>query len=739
MAWTVYESYAQTSTVQGIITDGESGQPLEGANVALRELSQEQLRGMAADQNGFYQVTNLEPGDYAFRITYIGYVTHHDTLTLRDGVSETISVALQPDEEELDEVIVAPSGGAARVQAGRQRVSSADIKRVPTPSGAGDLASYLQALPGVVAAGDRGGQLYIRGGTPTENMVLVDGTMIFQPFHIVGFYSVFPSDLVNDADVYAGGFGPRYSGRISSVIDVKMRDGNREKAGGSLSVSPFLGEVIVEGPVSKRGNSSFIASARRSLIQETSSMFLPDEQPLRFESQYLKFSHYGVNDTRCSAMAMRTYDRGQLDFEKGEVFKWNNFVLGGKCVILPEGSDLLFDLNAGLSHVSNAVGQSEDPDRFSKITRFNLDVNLTRYISRTRFNYGMFVRMQTLNYDMSEQFTHPRQGRTHMFSGGGYLETIIPLGETIYLYPGTVFTLYRQHYPPSLEPRMRISWEPSGLEDAELNLAFGRYTQAIVGLSDNRDASSIFTAWQPPPIDESRLESLHALVGWQQALGGGFHVSLEGYYKWLRDQPVAVWSTLAQFSTDLALADGRIYGSDARVEYNRRPVYGFIGYGFSWIEYESSQDHFNVWFGEPVQRYHPPHDRRHQLNGLLSVELGNYTAGIRWQLGTGLPFTQPIGFDEVHYFDEQLPNVRDSFGTPRVILDKPYQGRTPTYHRLDISLEREILFPSYQLNVQLGAINVYDHTNFFYYDVFTHRRIDQIPFAPYVSMTLETR
>ncbi|MEX0769922.1 MAG: TonB-dependent receptor [Balneolaceae bacterium] len=734
---TAGEILAQT-TVQGIITDRPSGQPLEGANVTLRELSLDHFRGMATDQNGFYQVTNLEPGEYAFRVSFIGYNTFEDTLTLSSEEVRTVSIELEPDEEQLDEVIVAPSGGAARVQAGRQRVTSADIRRVPTPGGGGDLASYLQALPGVVAAGDRGGQLFIRGGTPTGNMVLMDGTMIFQPFHILGFFSVFPSDLVNDADVYAGGFAPRYSGRISSVIDVKMRDGDRYEPGGSVTVSPFLGEVTFETPIA-RGESAIIAAVRRSLIEETSPWFLPSEQPLRFESQYLKLSHYGENDTRCSAMTMRTYDRGQLDFERGEVFKWNNFVLGGRCVILPPGSDLLFDMNAGLSHVSNAVGQSQDPDRFSKVTRFNLDVNLTRYIGPTRFNYGMFVRMQTLNFDMSEQFQIPREGRTHMFSGGGNIEAIIPLGDPVTIYPGTVLTLYRQNFPPTLEPRFRMSWEPPGLEDAELNLAFGRYTQTLVGLNDTRDASSVFTAWMPPPLDESPIQSLHALAGWQQSLGGGFHISLEGYHKWISDQPVAVWNTLAQFTTDLALADGRIYGSDFRLEYNRLPVYGFIGYGFSWIEYEAAQDHFNIWFGEPVQKYHPSHDRRHQLNGLLSVELGKYTVGLRWQLGTGLPFTQPIGFDEVHYFDEQLPNVRQSFGTPRVILDKPFQGRTPTYHRLDLSLERSILFPSYQLNLEVGAINTYDHTNFFYYDVFTHRRIDQIPFAPYISLQLETR
>src|SRR5690606_35192440 len=114
--------------------------------------------------------------------------------------------------------------------------------------GSGDLATYLQTLPGVVTTGDRGGQLFVRGGTPAENLALVDGIPIYQPFHILGFFSVFPEDLVSSVDFYAGGFGARYSGRTSSVLDVQMRDGNPNKLSGAGSISPFLAEVLAEGP-----------------------------------------------------------------------------------------------------------------------------------------------------------------------------------------------------------------------------------------------------------------------------------------------------------------------------------------------------------------------------------------------------------------------------------------------------------------------------------------------------------
>ncbi|MFH5886151.1 carboxypeptidase-like regulatory domain-containing protein [Halalkalibaculum sp. DA3122] len=734
------QSAAQSSLVQGIVTDRASARPLEGANVVLQKPGGEQeiRRGMATDNNGFYQITNVQPGLYLFQVSFVGYTTFKDTLTLEREEIRTVSVALEPDEEQLSELVVSPLRGAARLEAGRQEISSVEIQRVPSPSGTGDLASYLQVLPGVVSTGDRGGQFYIRGGTPTENMVLVDGTLIFQPFHILGFFSVFPSDLVSEVNFYAGGFGPRYSGRLSSVLDVKMRDGDRYQPKGAVSLSPFLGELAAEGPV-KKEKSSFIASARRSLVEQTSPWLLNEKQPVHFESQYLKISHFGEQDSRCSALALRTLDRGQLDIEGTEVTQWKNFLLGGRCVVLPVDTDLLFDLNTGFSHVSNAVGSRGDPERFSWITRFNLDANITRYIRQTRFNYGLFVHIQSLKYDFRDQFQVPQLAAAHLLNGGGYLEATIPVGRQLRLYPGTVFTLYRENYKTGLQPRFRVTWQPRNREDAALNLALGRYTQSLVGLSDTRDASSVFTAWMPAPVGTAKKESIHALMGWNQALGRGIHFTVEAYHKWLRNIPVAIWSTLAEFTTDLGLANGRIYGSDIRLELNYHKWYGFLGYGYTWTEYQSAQDHFSIWFGEPVQHYHPPHDRRHKLNGLMSMSLGAYEFAFRWEFGTGVPFTRPIGFDEIFFYNERLPDLKRAFGTSRVILEKPYQGRTPAYHRLDISLERSFRFKTASLALQIGAVNLYDNNNLFYYDVYTHRRVDQLPLAPYLSIKLGYR
>ncbi|MDR9410753.1 MAG: TonB-dependent receptor, partial [Balneolaceae bacterium] len=260
---------AQDASIQGLITDSETGEPLYGANVILELTEDDTRRGTSADSDGFYSIGSIEPGTWIVRISFIGYVAEQDTISLRRGEDRSINTALDPDDAMMDEVVVSESTGAAMRDEGRQRITPVDMTRVPSPA-TGDLVTYLQTLPGVVAMGDRGGQFFIRGGTPSQNMALVDGAMIYKPAHIVGFYSPFPSSLVSGADFYAGGFGPRYTGRLSSVLDIQMRHGDREQYKGSGSISPFAAEVMAEGPISK-GESSFVFSMRNSLIEETST------------------------------------------------------------------------------------------------------------------------------------------------------------------------------------------------------------------------------------------------------------------------------------------------------------------------------------------------------------------------------------------------------------------------------------------------------------------------------------
>jgi hypothetical protein len=729
---------AQDGSIQGIIVD-EASQPLRGAHVVVEQ--GERTRAALTDRNGLFQIGGLRPGEYLVRITLFGYSRHEERVRLEAGGIITLNRTLTVAPVQLEGISVAGQGpGAVRRELGGQTITARELAGVPTPAATGDLVSYLQTQPGAVGSGDRGGQLFIRGGTPSENMVLMDGMLVYQPFHITGLFSTFPENLIQSAEFFAGGFGPQYSGRMSSVLDVQMRDGNRNDGSAMGAVSPFLAEFAAEGPIGGSGaRESYIVSYRRSLIRETSPWLLGEEQSLGFDSGYLRLSHFNEDgSSRCSLTVMRSSDWGGLDPE--DVVSrvgWTNTLVGGRCSTLAGAT--FMDVRFGRSSVSSEAVTRGASEFYSSASRIFVDADVSRLVGRVRLNAGGHVHVKDTEYDLQELLAQASRLDDGWYETGLYAELDVPVGGGLRLLPGAAISVARERRR-SLEPRLRAAWDVPGL-DAEMHGAVGVYEQRLSGVSDRRDASSIFTAWVRVPTD-SRMRAIHAQGGWEQTIGYGFSYSVDVYYRRMYDLPVTTWSTIARFAPELAIAEGHSHGGDARIEFRHGPVYLFGGYGYGWTEYRSAQDDFGVWFGEPVQSYRPPHDRRHQANVLGSVELGRSTVAARWEFGSGFPFTRPIGFDEVIDFrtdHSPLPRVTRTFGETRVLLDRPYTGRLPPTHRLDISARRPVDVGTWELELQAGVINAYNQTNMFYYDVFADRRIDQLPFTPYVSGKLQPR
>jgi len=719
---------AQPGSVQGIVFDEAEGRPLAGAVVAL-ERSGVEVRSVGTDRNGLYLMGAVPLGEYILRVRYLGYAVHEQPIAVRSREGITVSVTLSLAPLLLEGVQVTSVSGSVERDLGGQRITPGVLRRIPTPAASGDLASYLTVLPGVVATSDRGGQLFVRGGTHTENMTLMDGVMVYQPFHILGFFSVFPESLISSVDFFAGGFGARYSGRTSSVMDVQMRDGDRTRYEVTGAVSPFLVEATVEGPI-RRNEISWMASVRRSIIDRTSPSFLGTEEPLNFASDFVKISSTGESGGRCSAMFLRTADSGRLDVNARDSYvSWSNLAAGGKCTGIFGGIMRFVEVNAGYSAVENESVIRGNSRLVSNKKMLHLELNSTHLFRGHRIDTGYFVRQENMTYDLRELFRI--EERSGGFVGvGGFFELTVPLGERGVFLPGIVGTLYPSM---SAEPRLRVSWRPRRYPGGELTGALGVYRQDVVGISDQRDASSIFIVWKETPQGRPTT-STHLQVGWEQAHDQGVRWAAEGYFRRLKDVGVPLWGVAAEFTTDLGLANGKVFGLDLRAEYDRGPLYGFIGYGWSWTQYEFAQDPFLAWFGEPVQRYHPPHDRRHQVNALATFDVGGFNLSGRWQIASGLPYTRPIGFDESIDYRFGIPDVRRQFGETRMVVERPYLGRLPVVHRLDLAVERTFNLAFLDFRVQAGAINAYDRTNMFYYDIHTMSRVNQLPFVPYLSL-----
>jgi hypothetical protein len=732
-------SRAQDAAVQGILLDEATAQPLHGVDVVLEQNGQ-RVRASVTNRNGLYQITRVPPGTYRLRMTLLGHSAHEETVDLSPGQVLTANRRLTIAAVELEGIGVVTQGpGAAMRDMGGQTIMAGDLARIPSPSATGDVMGFLQTQPGVVGSGDRGGQLFVRGGTPSENMALMDGMLIYQPFHITGLFSAFPENLIQSATFHAGGFGPQYSGRISSVLDVQMRDGNRSEGLVTASASPFLAAAAAEGPLLLDGRASYLVSSRRSLIRETSPWLLGQEQPLGFESHYVRLSHLNpAGDSRCSFTVLGSRDEGGLDPDDTlSRVGWTSLLVGGRCMTL--AGETFMDVRWGRTAVSSEAITRGASEFFSSASRLFVDADVSRMVGRSaRLNWGGSVHVDRTAYDLQELLAENAAQGVHWPGTSLYAELDVPVGGGVRVLPGATASLARGQ-SLSLEPRLRAAWDVPGLADAELSGALGVYEQSLSGISDRRDASSVFTAWVRSP-DGSRMRSIHAQASWSQRIGDAFSYSVDGYVRRMSDMPVATWSTVARFAPELTLATGRSQGADGRVEFRQGPLYLFGGYAYSRTEYQSEQEDFSVIFGDPVLVYQPGHDRRHQATALASLVLRGFHLSALWEYGSGFPFTRPIGFFEWIDFRTDrspLPSLRRTFGETQILLDRPYSGRLPATHRLDLAVRRVVPVRSTELELQAGVMNAYDRTNMFYYDLFADRRVDQLPRMPFISVQLE--
>ena len=252
--------FAQTGTIRGFVYDKSTGEPIMFCNVFLKGTT----IGAPTDVNGMYNISKVKSGNYQLVVTYLGYDTTQVEINLGNNQLLTKNLEIAESSIKLNEVKISAEREAMRteVNAAAIKITKKELEMVPTIGGDPDLAQYIQIIPGVVFTGDQGGQLYIRGGSPIQNKVLMDGMIIYSPFHSIGLFSVFDTDIIRNTDVFTGAFNAEYGGRVSSIMDIKTKDGNKKKFGGKLTANTFGSKLLLEGPLSKNQKSSFVFSGK---------------------------------------------------------------------------------------------------------------------------------------------------------------------------------------------------------------------------------------------------------------------------------------------------------------------------------------------------------------------------------------------------------------------------------------------------------------------------------------------
>ncbi|MBR9974711.1 MAG: carboxypeptidase-like regulatory domain-containing protein, partial [Bacteroidetes bacterium] len=284
-------SHAQ-GVISGTVQEAGSGEAVIGANVLLAGTG----KGAATNRYGYFAVAGLAIGEYTLRISAVGYQTETRAVTIRNGEAVRLLVELQPSVIELGEVSIE----ASRQEREARQISSVDVPieqilRLPSLGGEVDLFRALQLLPGVQESSELSSGLYIRGGSPDQNLVLLDRMVLYNPSHLGGFLSTFNAEAINHVTLIKGAMPAEYGGRLSSVVDVTMREGGRDRLRGAGGVSMIDSRLTLDGPISD--DVTFMISGRRVYLDWLVELMSDESLPYYFYDLVAKTNiRLGEND-----------------------------------------------------------------------------------------------------------------------------------------------------------------------------------------------------------------------------------------------------------------------------------------------------------------------------------------------------------------------------------------------------------------------------------------------------------
>ena len=732
------QNNSSRTTLRGFVFEKNTSEPIMFANVILQGIDNKNiLKGTATDVNGLYNITSLESGNYKLIVTYIGYDTTELNIFIKSGEVKTKNIEITESSVKLNEVKI--SGDRiemkTEVKAASIKITSQDLKIIPSIGGEPDLAQYMQIIPGVVFTGDQGGQLYIRGGSPIQNKVLLDGMTIYSPFHSIGLFSVFDSDIIRTTDVYTGGFGAEYGGRISSIMDIKTVDGGK-KLSGKLSSNTFGSKVLVKGPISKNKKSSFILSAKTSYLDKTSELFYKEPilffddkgLPYSFTDIYSKISFQGNNGSKLSVFGFNFTDK--VNYENVSKLNWKSNGIGSQFTLLPNGSPILIEGNIAYSNYLIELNEIAYPLRSSSITGFDMGLDFTSFPNQGKLKYGFDIHgfsTDFTTYNSINQQVDQDENTTEFSSYFNYqfksIRWIIEPGLRLQYY-GKLGT--------SLEPRIGIKYITS--ENLRLKLAAGNYSQNILSTSSDRDIVSLFNGTISSPenikdndgsdLKQKFQKSQHLILGIEFDLNENIDLQIEGYIKDFSQLTNINRNRIDESDPEFIIESGIAKGIDLLLKYKKDDIYLWTVYSYGLITRK---------FNELI--YNPNFDRRHNINFVASYNYGknkSWKTDLRWNLGSGFPFTQTQGFyEQISFSDGINTDYNSENGNLGIIYSDLNEGRLPYYHRLDLSTSKNIKFnKKSSLEISGSITNIYNRENIFYFNRIKNERINQLPFMP---------
>ncbi len=772
---------AQEFTISGYISDKESSERLIGVNI----YNPQSGKGTVTNNYGFYSFTIPASDKMELIVDYPGYVLQQFSFQLRRDT--TISLFLNQSIELNEVEIVADK--QKRIERETQmsaiEIPIAQIKKIPALLGEVDVLKALQLLPGVKSGGEGQSGFYVRGGGPDQNLILLDGVPVYNANHLFGFFSVFNSDAIKDVKLLKGGYPARYGGRLSSVLDINMKEGNLNKFGGSASIGLISSKVFLEGPLVK-DKTSFIISGRRTYLDVLAQPFIKKAfenenqdgktgyyfYDMNFkinhkfsEKDRLYYSIYGGRDK----FYLDLKDKGVEDREFADndlgwgnltnALRWNHQI-NKKMFLNTTLTNSNYNLTTDFKFGVDNVNGTKDKELFglnylSGITDYSAKVDLDYVpnpehfirvgsnITHHTFKPGSFIlnRIETSRkIDFKDTVG---QKNIAAVETALYVEDDYNISDKFKVNAGLHFSLFSvdDKLYNSLQPRIGMRYLLPNNSSVKASFTTMRQYINLLAFEGIGLPTDI---WVPSTKRIKPQDSWQAAVGWAKTIGEDLELSVEGYYKKMSNL-VAYADGQGIFQTDnwqnrVVQGDGDSYGGEVLLQKKDGRLSGWIGYTLSWANRSFSDINNGATF---PYRY----DRRHDVSIVASYEISKKIniAGT-WVYGTGNAVTLPG-----ERYDGNIPdnlNQTSYYGNIEVFGNRN-NFRLNAYHRLDIGINFVKDKGNRKRTWSIGAYNAYANNNPFYiyygndYDFVKQTSIRKLkqtslfPLIPYVTWTID--
>lgn len=710
----------EAGSLRGFVTDSTNGESISFANVYIEST----MTGASTDNRGYYFIPAVPTGTYRVIVSYLGYETKLVEVIISENKITELNVKLSPGSVEIDELNVVAEKIVRRNETdlGLQKISVREIEYMPV-SVESDIFKAIQASPGVSSTGDVTSRYYVRGGGGDQNEVRLNGVTLYNPFHALGIFSSVDPEMISVLEFFKGGYEPKYGNRLSSTLNIITKDGNKNDFGATAQTSLLSGKLMLEGPVP---NGSFITTARKSYYSDILKKFLNEkEAPFDFYDLSFKVNYSNPSFNKGSKFVLHGFYSNDFINNNNplrENYLTNNIILGGSWRKV-WASPLFSVINISYSGYNAKVDPnlSDAKERENELNDISIDFDFT-YIYQSKDELQFGVQNKILNTILRQENLI---GETTEFEQSGW-DLSIYFNYKFYRWDKVGLDIgfrsrlsgLSKNRPFIIEPRFSFTYLPNSL--IAFKLAGGWYSQEVVTLSNENELISIYEPWIIVPDYLNAPQALHLIAGIKSYITDFITVEAEAYYKSISN----LFDTNPRKYTarfyDYENLDGEAYGLDILLKYQFDPVYFKASYSLGWT--------YKISGGE---KYSPRYDRRHSVNILSAYNLGkNWEISLTWNFASGMPFTPVSGFYDRIYNEPDPPYIFYHNFIPSTLWGDKNTQRLPVYHRLDLSLSKDIKIGFAEFTFGASVINVYNRKNIFYFDKETGERVNMLPVMP---------